>query len=204
MINRLLVALGALALVVAAVAGGFLLFGGDDSETTTGPSGSIDRPELEQIAPDTFRDWGLVPQSTGYRALDASWPGDLYAPERQQLSGNGHVIDYLVTFRAPDRRGELLANLSLFVDEEGARRSEPIGVVNVTEQLGRETQEEPALGAGARRIEVRNRQARLYGYFWRVENLVISVTAIGRNLERDVVFEAANTINAQAKKRAEE
>jgi hypothetical protein len=198
--NRVVVALAVLALLGAAVAGGVLLLRDDGG----GGGGAIERSELSGIAPREFADWRVVKRDTGFRGLEASWPGDLFAPERQQLIANGYVTDYLVRFRAPNRRGELFANLSLFRDEEGARLSEPIGVENVTEQLGRPAVEEPALGETGRRISATNQEARLYGYFWRVGNVVISVTAIGRNLGQGAVFEIAKAIDERAKDRAGE
>lgn len=195
--TRTLVAAIATALVAAGAVGAFLLLRDDQDG-----GGSIGRSDLARIAPREFRDWRVVPDDTGFRGLEASWPGDLFAPERERLTANGYVTDYLVRFRAPDRTGELFANLSLFRDEEGARLSEPIGVENVTEQLGRPARNEPELGTGAKRVDLTNERARLYGYFWRVGNVVISVTAIGRNLAREPVLEAAKAIDERARDHA--
>ncbi len=196
-------AIAATVLAVVLALGGVDLDGGGDGGGGESASGAIERSDLEQIAPREFQDWQVVRDDTGFRGLELSWPGDLFAPERDELTANGYVTDYFVRFRAADRSGELFANVTLFRDEEGARRSETIGLDNVVEQLGRPARDEPALAPDAKKVSTTDAAARLYGYFWRVENVVLSVTALGRNLGEDAVLGAAQAMDERAQERAE-
>jgi hypothetical protein len=206
--RRIVVSVAAgLALGAVVLAGLFLVSradddGGGESGGDAGGSATIARTELEQIAPRQFQDWRIVRDDTGFRGLAASWPGDLYGPEREQLTANGYVTDYLVRFRSGDQSGELFANLTLFETQQGAQQSERIGLDNVTEQTGRPAVDEPELGSGAKKVDLTNAQARLYGYFWRVDNVLISVTALGRNLQGAPVLELAKRVDEEARERA--